>query len=478
MISEFFILNSKGGLVVSKSIKDNLRKNLAEVFRIQVISNIQVGSSKNLSPVLTLGSTSFLYLKYNDLFFVAVTRSNQDCSIILEFMYKFVDLLNSIILTIKNNFISVGEILDEVLDNGYPQTMEPDSIRHCISDEKLQKRKNIRKNTNSGSETVSDSGLISRSTSFPTEANQLSTSDITWRREGIKYRRNEIFLDVHEKINLLMNATGQVLNSYIDGHIQMKTRLSGMPICNIGLNDSTQIMSDMPTNGFDDSLTGHVTHLSNCNFHQCVSLTKFDTDRIIRFVPPDDEKFELMSYRCQAPLPSIHTSQGINLPFIVKPIVTTSFARIIYRIHIHSLYSRKFSSKNVELKIPIPKDASTNSRSYKIVTSLGKTKVMPYDNCLIWRFSKYGGDQEASLEAEFQIQSNATTTPGNALMALAIDQDSEAWKKPPIQLHFEFNMSSLSGMAIKFLKVEEPTSYSTVKWINYISKAGSYEIRY
>ncbi len=36
------------------------------------------------------------------------------------------------------------------------------------------------------------------------------TGQIGWRREGIKYRRNELFLDVLEYVNLLMSPQGQV----------------------------------------------------------------------------------------------------------------------------------------------------------------------------------------------------------------------------------------------------------------------------
>lgn len=34
------------------------------------------------------------------------------------------------------------------------------------------------------------------------------TGQIGWRREGIKYRRNELFLDVLEYVNLLMSPQG------------------------------------------------------------------------------------------------------------------------------------------------------------------------------------------------------------------------------------------------------------------------------
>ena len=63
------------------------------------------------------------------------------------------------------------------------------------------------------------------------------TGQIGWRREGIKYRRNEIFLDVLENVNLLMSPQGQVLSSHVAGRIAMKSYLSGMPECKFGLND-------------------------------------------------------------------------------------------------------------------------------------------------------------------------------------------------------------------------------------------------
>lgn len=41
------------------------------------------------------------------------------------------------------------------------------------------------------------------------------TGQIGWRREGIKYRRNELFLDVLEHVNLLMSPQGIVFHHCI-----------------------------------------------------------------------------------------------------------------------------------------------------------------------------------------------------------------------------------------------------------------------
>ena len=54
---------------------------------------------------------------------------------------------------------------------------------------------------------------------------------------------------------------------------------------------------------------GKSIELDDVTFHQCVNLTRFDTEKTVSFVPPDGE-FELMKYRI---------SEGINLPFRVLP---------------------------------------------------------------------------------------------------------------------------------------------------------------
>ena len=52
-------------------------------------------------------------------------------------------------------------------------------------------------------------------------------------------------------------------------------------------------------------------------FHQCVNLGKFNTEKVVSFVPPDGE-FELMKYRCQ---------EGIKQPFKAGPPVLAATLR-------------------------------------------------------------------------------------------------------------------------------------------------------
>ena len=69
------------------------------------------------------------------------------------------------------------------------------------------------------------------------------TNAVSWRSEGIRYRKNEVFLDVIESVNLLVNANGDVIRSEILGSVKMKCYLSGMPELRLGLNDKVMFES-------------------------------------------------------------------------------------------------------------------------------------------------------------------------------------------------------------------------------------------
>ena len=47
----------------------------------------------------------------------------------------------------------------------------------------------------------------------------------------------QVFLDVVESVNLLVNSNGSVVRSEVVGALKMRTYLSGMPECKLGLND-------------------------------------------------------------------------------------------------------------------------------------------------------------------------------------------------------------------------------------------------
>merc|ERR1711991_807098 len=134
------------------------------------------------------------------------------------------------------------------------------------------------------------------------------TNAVSWRSEGIKHRKNEIFLDVIEKLNLLVSSNGTVLHSEINGVVRMKSYLSGIPELKLGLND--KLMFEMTGRNYS---RGKAVMMEDIKFHQCVRLARFENDRTISFIPPDGE-FELMSYRLNT-----HVKPLIWVETIIEP---------------------------------------------------------------------------------------------------------------------------------------------------------------
>lgn len=88
------------------------RRSVADIFRIQVISNTDVRS-----PIVTLGSTSFFHVRHENLYIVAVTKWNANAALIFEFCYRVVNIGRSYFgkfdeEAVKNNFVLIYELLD------------------------------------------------------------------------------------------------------------------------------------------------------------------------------------------------------------------------------------------------------------------------------------------------------------------------------------------------------------------------------
>ena len=54
----------------------------------------------------------------------------------------------------------------------------------------------------------------------------------------------------------------------------------------------------------------------------------------------------------------------------------------------------------------------------------------------------------------------------------------KAWSRPPLSVGFSLLMFTSSGLLVRYLKVFEKGNYSSVKWVRYMTRAGSYEVRF
>lgn len=268
------------------------------------------------------------------------------------------------------------------------------------------------------------------------------TNAVSWRSEGIKYRKNEVFLDVVESVNLLVSASGNVLRSEIVGAIKMRVYLSGMPELRLGLND--KVLFESTGRGKSKSV-----ELEDVKFHQCVRLSRFDNDRTISFIPPDGE-FELMSYRLNT-----HVKPLIWVESVIE---RHAHSRVEYMIKAKSQFKRRSTANNVEIVVPVPVDAD----SPKFKTSSGSCKYSPEQNAVIWTIKSFPGGKDYLMRAHFGLPS-------------VKGEDLEG--RPPISVRFEIPYFTVSGVQVRYLKIIEKSGYQALPWVRYITQNGDYQLR-
>ena len=117
----------------------------------------------------------------------------------------------------------------------------------------------------------------------------VNTTDKKVIKQNKKSDKNEIFVDIFEKLSVLFSSNGAVINSSIDGVIQMKSYLRGNPGLRLVLND------DLVVGKGGANMTGQV-QLDDVAFHECVDVRDFDTLKTLAISPPDGE-FLVMNYR-------------------------------------------------------------------------------------------------------------------------------------------------------------------------------------
>lgn len=434
MISAVFLINQKGEIIIYRLYRDDVALSAANLFRVQVIAAKEAGAG---APVKQIEGSTFMYIRHKDMFFVAVSRTNANTASVFAFLYAMVDIFKGYFEedfdedALRDNFTLVYELLDEVLDYGYPQNCSLDVLKMYI---------------NLGSQRVATTAQEDR------KMTSTITGSRDWRREGIVHKTNEVFLDVLESVNLLLSTTGTVLRNDVTGQVVMKAVLSGMPECKLGLND--KLVLDKDAGGRSAAAAGAKkkasgVELDDVQFHRCVQLGKFDADRTITFVPPDGE-FELMRYRI---------TDNVNLPFRVIPVIEEQGkSRVVINIKAIANFSNQLCATNVSFKIPVP----LNTAKVAIKVGMGSAKYVPEQNALVWRVRKFPGGTEVVLNGELEL---IQSTKG------------KAWVRPPISADFQVPMFTASGLHVRSLKVFERNNYQTTKWVRYQTRAGSYQIR-
>ena len=276
--------------------------------------------------------------------------------------------------SLKDNFVLIYELMDETMDYGYPQITDTNILKDYIKTESNKKKINLKNTIDSQADN---------------KISSTATGVVSWRKEGISHPKNEIYMDVIEKVTCLISANCQTIRSEVKGTVKVKCSLSGMPTCTLGLNDKAFFELQ---GKYNEDMKNKTIEMDDLKFHQCVDMNKFETEREIVFIPADGE-FELMNYRLDMDLkPLIFVDVSIDIK---------SETRIEYEIKARTNFKPRSIASNCDIFIPIPSDVQ--KATFK--SSMGNA-VWDYEKERIaWNIKHFQGQVDANLKAYFHFPS-------------------------------------------------------------------------
>jgi len=140
-------------------------------------------------------------LRDSDSLVLALSRRNTNAAEIILFLHRLSQVLVEYFKeleeeSIRDNFVIIYELLDEMMDFGYPQTTESKILQELV----LSAIRRLCTRNPYVRYITQESHKLEIQVRPPMAV----TNAVSWRSEGIRYRKNEVFLDVIESVNLLV----------------------------------------------------------------------------------------------------------------------------------------------------------------------------------------------------------------------------------------------------------------------------------
>lgn len=453
-ISQLFVLSPRGDKIVFKDYRQDLPRNTDEIFfrKYKFWDGKQhQAPAGDCPPFFVEKGINFSYVRRSGLLFVVCTMHNVSPSLTAEVLTRTIKVLKDFlgVMTeeaLRKNFVLVYELLDEMIDMGVVQETLSDRLRPYIFNEPVE-CKPLDEATGS---VATVGSLISRIKNGEfTERTKKSTATQQSIVTGSKERKNEIYIDIIERLNVVFSADGNVVASEVDGSITMKSFLAGSPDLFLTLNDDLVV-------GREDGRARYATVvLDSVNFHELADYSQFETERTLMMRPPDGE-FTVMNYRLTG---------AITQPFrVVASMEVQSNYKAELTIRIRADIPTNTHGLNVLVKVPVPKCTTSLGVEFGIGAKGQTYEYKAPEKFVVWSIAKFGGGTEQICKVRF-----STSTPINPAIRKEVG---------PISLNFEVPMHNVSGVAIKALRIEERSkSYNPQRWVRNITNANSYVCR-
>ncbi|XP_065663235.1 AP-4 complex subunit mu-1 [Hydra vulgaris] len=428
MFSQLFIMSARGDTIAFRDFRGELTRESPEIFYKNVKSN-----SRSHSPFINIEEKHFIYIQRSGLYFVCVTTDNIAPVFALEFLNKLVNLCKEYCgelseLSIQSNFALIYELLDEILDFGFPQNTSTDLLHNFIFNQPLCFNKRTE---------LIGSGL------FGGERRHIPNSSAN--RSVLELNRsdskNEIFLDVLEKLVVLISPTGSVIRSEINGCINIKSFISGSADISIILSENVVFcnMTDFVSN----SLV-----IDEYTFHESVNTELFEQNRQISF----------KSFRGELTVLDYHIYSNSNRPLKLHPFMEViNNSEIRLRLKLVCDIAATHGATSITVCVNVPKSTSRVLHE--------SSDIIEYDSkegFVKWNIKRIPGGGEKLCYIKFLMPS----------VTLANQKEIG-----PVSLYFEIPSYVCSKLQIKSLRVQCHSIQQPKQWIRYITHTDSYVFR-
>ncbi|KAF2073954.1 hypothetical protein CYY_004741 [Polysphondylium violaceum] len=420
MLSSLFILSDTGDILIEKHWKGLINRTICEYFWDQVLASKK--SNGSIPPIISTPKYYLINIQRDKVYFLAVLQSEVQPLLVIDFLQRiyetFVSYFGSTITdgSIKDHFVHVYQLLDEMGDNGFPFTTELNFLKEMI------------KPTGVLSSVISG---VTGSSNVTDALPNGSLGAINWRKTGIKYASNEIFFDVIEEIDCIIDNNGHMVSCEVNGEILVNCKLSGMPDLTLTFNNPRM--------------------LDDVSFHPCVRYSKWENDRVLSFIPPDGQ-FKLFTYRVK----------GVTqLPLFVKPQI--SFGEGGGRVNVSvgpkvtnfGPQQSKTVIEDVMVTIPFSKSVSTTN----LTCNVGSYSMEEATKVCKWNIGKIPKERSPLLSGYVNLIPGQPAPESN----------------PSLLVQFKITGFAISGLSIDVLTCSE--AYKPYKGVRAITKAGKFQVR-
>ncbi|KAH7816097.1 Adaptor protein complex 3 (AP-3), mu subunitA [Monocercomonoides exilis] len=341
MIDSFYICSGQGDLIFERSYGEAYPRSLCDDFFLTVTKTDEKVPMKPMIYSEQHDCFLFYYQQHNLVYMIA-TKTEAPALLFSKFLEHVDRVLcdffgeKAVDQKVRQNFIYLFMLMEELIDGGYPNITEPNLIKEML-------------------ETPGFTGYSAGTVISNPKLPDSMSSPMYWRKSKVVYVQNEVFIDINETFNASFGSEGVIQNSHISGEIQCTAKLSGVPDLTMQF-ENPSIMDDV-------------------SLHPCVRYFRWNQSKVVSFVPPDG-MFTLLRYRAGA------TSAAVPPPISVRPefLVQTGSARFFLGVAARNTRSLPVEDCYIDFKMPrciksCGASCSVGGFTYDVSTHLGRWVV-------------------------------------------------------------------------------------------------------